>query len=517
MTYLLQRMVLIIICFNWLSLADLPVHCLRHQIVGDWEFYIGPSSTERSSCGHKQPDVESQEPGEDRMLSDNTSTLRITLSNPNNVIMTTDSTHRGTWTMVYDEGFETRIDNRIFFAFSNFELSRDAGGVKHNVSHCDRTLVGWYSAKNQSEFGCFYGRKTSPTVSFEEIEVKKMSPAYDQPLGEDYHRSVVDKLNSREGTTWTAAIYPRLVGKSLREINKMSGIKRSSRPEDTPLEYLTRIERIRSRRRNRIELERTSLLDLEMLSAERTLPDSIDWRNMSGVNYLEPIIDQGSCGSCYTVATMRMLSARHKIKTRDLTAVPWSISFPLYCAEYNQGCDGGYAFLASKWSSDVGLLPATCAKYTPKDGKCELTCDPSTIPKYKASNYHYVGGYYGGSSAAQIMKELVDGPLVLSLEPASDLIYYKSGVYKSKLQTNFTHVPEWERVDHAVLLVGYGEDKGQKYWLLQNSWGPDWGEDGYFRIARGYDDSGVESIAVAADVVKEHRPQDMFKSFVKIT
>merc|ERR1719421_213138 len=73
----------------------------------------------------------------------------------------------------------------------------------------------------------------------------------------------------------------------------------------------------------------------------------------NGQNFLEPVMDQVDCGSCYVVSTMRMLSARNKIRLQEPDALPFSISFPLYCSEYNQGCDGGYAFLTSKWSEGV--------------------------------------------------------------------------------------------------------------------------------------------------------------------
>merc|ERR550514_1512830 len=93
-----------------------------------------------------------------------------------------------------------------------------------------------------------------------------------------------------------------------------------------------------------------------------------------------------------------------------------------------------------------------------------------------------------------------NGPLVVSFEPAEDFMFYSDGIYSSAGSK-----PEWERVDHAVLLVGYGEEDGKKYWRIQNSWGPDWGEDGFFRMAMGVDESGVESIAVAADVIEDEQ------------
>eukprot|EP00928_Gymnodinium_smaydae_P045718 TRINITY_DN30434_c0_g1_i2.p2 TRINITY_DN30434_c0_g1~~TRINITY_DN30434_c0_g1_i2.p2 ORF type:complete len:280 (-),score=59.97 TRINITY_DN30434_c0_g1_i2:85-924(-) len=236
---------------------------------------------------------------------------------------------------------------------------------------------------------------------------------------------------------------------------------------------------------------------------EPELPREWSWRNASGINYLDKVIDQGSCGSCYAVSTVRMLTVRHRIARREPTAESFSITFPLYCSEYNQGCDGGYAFLLSRWSQDVGLVPRSCVKYR-ETGSCQLRCPPNALNKtWRADNHHYVGGYYGGSTEREMMRELIEkGPLVVSMEPKPDLMYYSGGIYASVPNQR----AEWEQVDHAVLLVGYGEDRGMKYWLLQNSWGKSWGEEGYFRMIRGTDESGVESLVVAADVVEDDRP-----------
>jgi cathepsin C len=197
-----------------------------------------------------------------------------------------------------------------------------------------------------------------------------------------------------------------------------------------------------------------------------------------------------------------MLTARNRIRQGDASLPAFSVSFPLHCSEYNQGCDGGYGFLESKWNEDVGLIPESCAPLKEGDGQCQSLPDCDLGEKrYRATNHHYVGGFYGGSDADAIRQELVNyGPLVMSFEPKEDFMYYKSGIYRSG--PNKIH-QEWEQVDHAVLLAGFGEENGQAYWTLQNSWGGDWGEEGYFRMARGIDESGCESIAVAAEVVEE--------------
>lgn len=107
-----------------------------------------------------------------------------------------------------------------------------------------------------------------------------------------------------------------------------------------------------------------------------------------------------------------------------------------------------------------------------------------------------------------MMKELYEkGPFVVSFEPDYNFMMYKSGIYHSIDEKTWISrgmpKPEWEKVDHSVLLVGWGEDEDtkEKYWIIQNTWGPQWGENGYFRMRRGLDEFGIESICEAADPI----------------
>jgi len=104
------------------------------------------------------------------------------------------------------------------------------------------------------------------------------------------------------------------------------------------------------------------------------------------------------------------------------------------------------------------------------------------------------------------MIELMNnGPIAVSFEPSASFMYYDGGVYHdvrpSWVDKN-EQQPEWTRVDHSVLLYGWGETQdGLKYWNLLNSWGPSWGEGGSFRMKRGTDELGIESMGEAADPI----------------
>jgi len=535
--------------------CDLPVHCLRHQVSGEWEFKLGPLQKQRTSCGHQRPDLETVQP---RDMPHPASVKHITLVQPH--IAKTSSDATGTFTMIYDEGFEVKVDNLVFFAFSRFDMVKGKNGKSTNSSKCGATHRGWYRDASRTKWGCYVATMVGKQhVSLLQTEhasrPQQHSPDYDKPLHRTWHERHVHHLNLLQ-KTWSAKVYDRFVGKSWRQLNKYAGIQRTMPhqsaahlhpPKHASLLQMERSERKRKRKRcPEMQLQRASLKgevlprlllkgsggqkpcqlrqQVELyshnaneaaLEVEKTLPKEHDWRKARGnQSFIEEVMDQSDCGSCYMVSTLRMLSARHKIRINDSKAEPFSINFPLHCSEYNQGCSGGYAFLASKWSEDVGLIPASCAPYDVA-GSCQVQCDTKKLGKrYHATNHHYVGGWYGNSSSAEMMLEIFhNGPLVVSFEPTDDFMFYSGGVF-TQVNGGKAGVPaplvatnnEWQQVDHAVLLVGWGEEQGQKYWIVQNSWGADWGEAGFFRIARDINDSGIESIVVAAEVVEDDRP-----------
>jgi cathepsin C len=569
-----MRMTLLIVGALEHAFADLPVHCVRHQVVGEWEFTLGALGPKRSSCGHTKPDNPYRQPH--MKVLENTGPItkrKMTLSDPSTV--TAEDGSVGTWTMIYDEGFEVAVGGEVFFAFSNFSFT-DADR-QHNVSHCGETQIGWYRDATRSRWGCYVGKKAGvkaadeaapaakpiakvsqgPRMSLEafgsalasvappqenkrkgtefltswldasdkmastadeadeapaDVDAQKQgkeaddsfvtppvykpwvpsSAGFEKPMEGAWQQSVASALNFLQ-LGWTASAYKKFNGRSPKEMNRYAGVRR------------TRGERKRS------EETFTSFLGTSRKVRHSSFESkNFDWRRKDDKNWLTPVVSQGDCGSCYTISTVHMLTARNRIHSGSTEEPSFSVSFPLYCSEYTQGCDGGYGFLQSKWTEDIGLVPESCAPFSTGGGSCQVLagCDLSgsqgahANKRYRASRHHYVGGYYGASDADSIKKELVErGPVVMSFEPKEDFMYYKSGVYRSGAEKIHQ---EWEQVDHAVLLIGYGVEEKHKYWTMQNSWGTDWGEDGYFRMERGQDESGCESIVVSADVIQEN-------------
>lgn len=149
-------------------------------------------------------------------------------------------------------------------------------------------------------------------------------------------------------------------------------------------------------------------------------------------------------------------------------------------------------------------MPEECFEKQTCSNKCIKENSKTGKLKLKVTDYYYVGDYYGYSTEDNIYEDLRrNGPLVISLAPNYLFSIYRSGILddvKSIWNRLRVKQPEWQKVDHSVVLVGCGVQNGIEYWLIQNSWGDKWGEDGYMRLRKGINLINIESLGEAAHV-----------------
>jgi len=141
--------------------ADIPVHCLHHHVRGTWTFHRGTANGDRSTMGACNNagdylgggDFGLGTPGFKTMDS-----IQVHLASPNIATAKIGGKKvEGTWTMMYDEGFEVTLANQKYFAFSKY-----TGTHKHTLSHCDKTFPGWFhSDPDKKTWGCYYGVKNT--------------------------------------------------------------------------------------------------------------------------------------------------------------------------------------------------------------------------------------------------------------------------------------------------------------------------------------------------------------------
>ena len=469
--------------------------------------------------------------------------LMVTLDFPD-IATVKGSSEEGFWTLIYNQGFEVAVDGRKFFAFSNYSSTT-------GVSYCYSTLNGWVHDLSGKDWACYYGVKVPTTAYASGFSLRQdQGPSASVDLDKRYVKNLeyIHRIN-HVSEHWQATHYPELEGLTLRQrlmragglisqpwhsMNAVparesgsweggvmdawvqsyfdslvrSSVESASKSPASRIELLQDIEETYTQRD--IGLGRSldkSLSDKQHAESSQqavaNLPTSLDWRDVGGVNYVPPVRNQGDCGSCYAFSTMAMLSSRLKISSNGSVVKLFSPQDVVSCSQYAQGCEGGFPYLVAKYAEDYGVVEEGCAPYEDTDAACPTVGGDCT--RYHAHDYKYVGGYYGACTESAMLLELaLRGPIVIGFEVEEDFMHYKSGVYMhTGLNDEWN---PWMVVNHAVLLVGYGEEEeeegeGVKYWTVQNSWGKLWGEDGYFRIARGTNEANCESIAMCAKPV----------------
>ena len=214
-----------------------------------------------------------------------------------------------------------------------------------------------------------------------------------------------------------------------------------------------------------------------------SLPKNFDAREQ-WKNCIHPIRDQKHCGSCWAFAASEVLSDRFCIASQGQVDVVLSPQDLVSCDKNDFGCQGGYIDQSWEYLTHTGIVTDECLPYSSgsgDSGKCPFSkkkqeCVKGEFKKYKSSSYKQF------ETIQEIKEEIVtNGPVEAGFTVYDDFLSYKSGVYK-RTSNNVLG-------GHAVKIVGFGvEDgveNGDEYWIVANSWGPKWGEDGFFRIKIG--------------------------------
>ncbi|RKZ25050.1 hypothetical protein DRQ26_06550, partial [bacterium] len=204
------------------------------------------------------------------------------------------------------------------------------------------------------------------------------------------------------------------------------------------------------------------------------LPDSFDWRNYQGRDWMTPIRNQDGCGSCWAFATIGAWEADINIALDSAEYDPNLAEQQLVSCWSGGSCSGGN--FAGYYLRTTGVFDEACFPYSASDEPCDNRCaDWEDRILFRALNTSYAGG-----SEIDNMKALVQiQPTYTTMSVYSDFTSYSGGVYE--------HTWGDYQGGHAVVILGWND--ADSCWICKNSWGTGWGESGYFRIK--YHDSEI--------------------------
>ncbi len=227
----------------------------------------------------------------------------------------------------------------------------------------------------------------------------------------------------------------------------------------------------------------------------KIIPTSWDWRDKGIVG---PVKDQGQCGSCWAFSAVGALESQIMKKTKQSISLSEqnmvdcvkNVLSPDNTTECCDGCEGGEMYSVYQYLQNNQNKKDDTEKqypYTAVDQNCNAV--PSNV---NAALKGYVSLQKGDEKAmAQALYTV--GPLSVGVNANQDWQLYSSGIYDpSDDQCD----PSIYAQDHGVILVGFGSEGGLDYWIVRNSWGEDWGENGYLRLARGHNACGVANSAI---------------------
>ncbi|KAK7324326.1 hypothetical protein VNO77_27859 [Canavalia gladiata] len=213
------------------------------------------------------------------------------------------------------------------------------------------------------------------------------------------------------------------------------------------------------------------------------VPSRMDWREQGAVTNVK---NQGQCGCCWAFSAVAAVEGIIKIKTGKLISL--SEQQLVDCDKENNGCGGGSMDEAFNYMiQNQGLASESNYPYQEMEGTCQNVMEYAS----QISGYEDVAS----NSEEQLLQAVTMQPVSVAISVGREFQLYKGGIFNGPCGTS---------LNHAVTIIGYGTNQdGTKYWLIKNSWGENWGENGYIRFLRDSDDpQGLCGIAMKASYPK---------------
>jgi len=324
----------------------------------------------------------------------------------------------------------------------------------------------------------------------------------------------ISEIQNSPGVLWQAAPHPRFASQAPGASKDLMGVKGDQKKAVDDLVA-----------KGEIVIDSSS-------KSNAFIPESFDsaeqWPHCAKI--IGDIRDQSHCGCCWAFAGAEAASDRMCIATNGTTMVPLSAQDVCFNSEYN-GCGGGFittpwTYLKAKGAVTGGQYKGSgpfgkglCSDFSlphchhhgpqgsdpyPAEGApgCPSQSSPAGPKKcdseaqgahsdFDSDKYSYAGDTVTAYGESGIQKAIMaGGPMEVAFDVYSDFENYAGGIYH--------HVSGGYAGGHAVKVVGWGVESGNKYWKIANSWNPYWGEKGYFRIRRGNNEGGIENRAVAS-------------------
>jgi len=209
------------------------------------------------------------------------------------------------------------------------------------------------------------------------------------------------------------------------------------------------------------------------IEPDKALPDFFDWRDTTA---LPSVKNQGGCGSCWAFATVGPLECN--IKLKDGIEVDLSEQWLVSCNSDGWDCGGGwFAHDYHEWKTDpcggTGSVWEADKPYTATNGSCDCPFEH----EYLIDDWAYVGSSWGVPGVDAIKQAILDyGPVSVAVYANTAMQAYSGGVFNGCGSGT---------VNHGVVLVGWDDNQGGGVWIMRNSWGAGWGENGYMLIPYG--------------------------------